>query len=151
MTHAPAATGIPSVNELSELALWMAAGLAGMVTAMLMARAPFFRGLLRRLDRQQPAPRANARPPKPPTPERSLPLLAEAIVGSSKTTVAAVLGPPRSAALAGRAPASNASFWQADTRYYPRRERAPAAAMALRFDEDFAHRVEFLGRPKTAR
>src|SRR5436190_21616716 len=35
------------VNEFTQLALYMAASLAGMVTALLVARRPFFESLLR--------------------------------------------------------------------------------------------------------
>src|SRR5258708_7540139 len=35
------------VSELTQLALWMAASLAGMVTALLLARRPFFESLMR--------------------------------------------------------------------------------------------------------
>ena len=134
------------VNELTELALWMAAGLAGMVTAVLLARAPFFRGVMRRLGRTLPPPR-NAYRARRPGRARSLPLLAEAIVGSSKATVAAVLGPPRSAVLASVAPAPTSTYWQADTWYYPLPPEGPVA-MAVRFDEDFARSVEFIAAPR---
>src|SRR5947208_15211368 len=49
---APAAPGLrpaPIVSEFTQLALWMAASLAGLVTALLVAREPFFRSLARRM------------------------------------------------------------------------------------------------------
>ena len=139
--HAPAAAGSLAlgVSELSQLALWMAATLAGMVTAVLARRAPFFRSLLRKLGTARGARRHK------PSREQSLPMLAEAIVGHSKVAVASVFGPPRSATMAGP-PAmgmGETSYWQADTWYYP----LPAAgrlALAIEFADDSAHRVEFL-------
>lgn len=136
MPHGWSAT----VNELSELALWTAAGLVGMVTTVLVARAPFFRGLLQKLGRSRPQSKV-AR--KRPSQRRSLPLLAEAIIGSSKATVANVFGPPRSAAVLASAPAS--SYWQADTWYYPLPAGGPIA-MAISFADEFAKSVEFLGK-----
>lgn len=128
------------VSELAELALWMAAGLAGMVTTVLVARAPFFCGLLQKLGRSRPQSKmARTRPNR----RRSLPLLAEAIVGSSKATVANVFGPPRSAALLAHSTAT--SFWQADTWYYPLPAGGPIA-MAISFADEFARSVEFLGK-----
>ena len=93
------------VSEFTQLALYMAATVAGMVTAMLVARRPFFESLLRSVG-QGPRPRArrakrvasrpsSARRALPPTPEESLPLLAEAIIGNTKAAVASVFGPPR--------------------------------------------------------
>src|SRR3954464_7569153 len=38
-----------SVSEFTQLALWMAATLAGLVTAVLLARGPFFRALARQV------------------------------------------------------------------------------------------------------
>ena len=75
-------------------------------------------------------------------------MLAEAIVGNTKSAVASVFGPPRSAAVrgpvksAGKAPA----FWQASTWYYPL-PRNDALAMAIEFDDDAARRVEFFRAP----
>src|SRR5947208_3569809 len=114
----------PVVSEFTQLALWMAASLAGLVTAVLLAREPFFRALARRVGW---LPRKGRRgdagspgyPPRRPTPEQALPLLADAIVGNSKAAVASVFGPPRGAVLAGAAAAAGASFWDADTWYYP--------------------------------
>lgn len=131
------------VSELSQLALWMAATLAGMVTAVLTARTPFFRGVLRRVmgpaNAQAPASRRNR-----PAHEQSLPLLAQAIVGSSKAAIASVLGPPRSAVLVHTAP--GATYWQADTWYYPLPKSGPLA-MAIEFNGDDARHVEFLRAP----
>lgn len=147
------------VSEYTQLALYMAATLAGLVTAVLAARAPFFESLLRRArgpgrsgghraKRQTSGPCA-ARPGLPPTPAESLPMLADAIIGNTKAAVAAVFGPPRSAALRGVVKAhasSSAGYWHATTWYYPM-PRSDALAMAIEFTEDNARRVEFFRAP----
>ena len=143
------------VSEFTQLALWMAASLAGMVTALLIARRPFFESLMQNVGRKGGGKgrdvsvrRCKRLPGKRPTAEESLPMLAEAIVGNSKAAVASVFGPPRSAAMrgsvksGGKAPA----FWQASTWYYPL-PRNDAVAMAIEFDDDSAKRVEFFRAP----
>jgi hypothetical protein len=136
------------VNELSQLALWMAATLAGLVTAAMTARTPFFRGVMQRLGvspgaaaLRGPASLRKLRPGR----DQSLPMLGEAIVGSSKSAIASVFGPPRSAVV--MAAAAGATFWQADTWYYPLPKSGPLA-MAIVFDGDDARRVEFLRAPE---
>jgi hypothetical protein len=151
---AAATTLSHGVSELSQLALWMAASLAGMVTAALTARTPFFRGVMRRLgiaDASQNGGNSN-RAPVRPTREQSLPMLAEAIVGSSKSAIASVFGPPRSAvvmhaAVAVTGGAAGATYWHADTWYYPLPKSGPLA-MAIEFQGDDARRVEFLRAPE---
>jgi hypothetical protein len=147
------------VSEFTQLALYMAASLAGMVTALLVARRPFFESLLRRVSggakgagprrAKRVASRARGRPALPPTSEESLPLLAEAIIGNTKAAVASVFGPPRSAALRGVIKANASSgpgYWQATTWYYPL-PRNDSMAMAIEFDDDSARRVEFFRAP----
>jgi hypothetical protein len=124
-----------------------------MVTAAITTRTPFFRGVMRRLGvspeaaaaatagRGGPASLRKLRPDR----EQSLPMLAEAIVGSSKSAIASVFGPPRSAVV--MAAAAGATFWQADTWYYPLPKSGPLA-MAIEFDGDDARRVEFLRAPE---
>src|SRR5688500_9547382 len=132
------------VSELSQLALWMAASLAGVVTAVLAARTPFFRNLMRKLglgSGEAPSTGRAARPGR----EQSLPMLAEAIVGSSKAAIASVLGPPRSAVLMYTVP--GATYWQAETWYYPLPKSGPLA-MAIQFNGDDARNVEFLRAPR---
>ena len=133
------------VSELSQLALWMAATLAGVVTAVLTARGPFFRGVMRRVC--GPSAAARSRAPQAPGREQSLPMLAEAIVGSSKSAVASVLGPPRSAVLMQAATSPGATYWHADTWYYPLPRSGPLA-MAIEFTGDDARHVEFLRAPE---
>ena len=157
---APAATPgqlAHGVSEFTQLALYMAASLAGMVTALLVARAPFFESMLRRVGGGANRSGRKGGPPRkrrrsravPPTPEESLPLLAEAIVGNTKAAVASVFGPPRSAALRGVVKADAAKgngYWHATTWYYPL-PRSGALAMAIEFDDESARRVEFFHAP----
>ena len=136
------------VGELSQLALWMAASLAGMVSAVLAARTPFFKSVLRRLGISDSAEsRPKVRKLRPGR-EKSLPMLAEAVVGSSKSAIASVFGPPRSAVVmqAGGG-GTGATFWQADTWYYPLPKSGPLA-MAIQFNGDDASRVDFLRAPE---
>jgi hypothetical protein len=137
-------TGDPvAVGDFTQLALWMAASVAGMVTALILARGPFFESMLARLSRT-PSKKA-----KKPTPEQSLPMLADAIIGSSKSAIASVFGPPRTADLPGigLVVRPKVAFWQADTWYYPLPRNGPVA-MAIAFDEDLAHQVEFFTAPQ---
>ena len=145
------------VSEFTQLALYMAASLAGMVTALLIARRPFFESMLKRAgggagsasQRKRVPSRRRGGPAVPPTPEESLPLLAEAIIGNTKAAVASVFGPPRSAALRGVIKADAAKgngYWHATTWYYPL-PRSGALAMAIEFDDESARRVEFFHPP----
>ena len=129
-------------GEFAQLALWMAANLAGMVTAVLLARRFFFESLARRVGRGRTSRR------KRPSRRRSLPLLASAIVGCSKEMIESVFGPPRSAAVpdVGVVVNPNFVFWQADVWYYPL-PRNGSLAMAINFREDFAATVEFFTAP----
>lgn len=126
---------------LSQLPLWMAATLAGMVTGVLVARQPFFEAVRKRLG-------GGRRGGRKPSPAQSLPMLASAIVGSTKATIEAVFGPPRSAAVAGVGVVvqSESAFWAAGTWYYPLPQHG-AVALAIRFDDDLAAGVEFLAAP----
>jgi hypothetical protein len=132
-----------SGHDYGQLALWTAAGLAGMVTGMMLARTPFFEAMLRRLG-QGPWSRSK------PSPARSLPLLASAIMGSSKATIEAVFGPPRSVAIpdVGVVVYPQQVYWQSDTWYYPLRRQGPTA-IAINFSDDHATQVEFFSSPKT--
>ena len=151
------------VSEFTQLALYMAATVAGLVTAMLVARRPFFESLIRRVGggagsssapqgrraKRVPSRARGGRRPMQPTPEESLPLLAQAIIGNTKAAVASVFGPPRSAALRGVIKANAGSgpgYWQATTWYYPL-PRNDALAMAIEFDDESARRVEFFRAP----
>jgi hypothetical protein len=74
-------------------------------------------------------------------------MLAEAIVGSSKSAIASVFGPPRSAVVMSGVGAGGATYWHADTWYYPLPKSGPLA-MAIEFAGDDARRVEFLRAPE---
>lgn len=144
-----AADSAGGVSEFTQLALWMAASLAGMVTALLLARRPFFEALLRKLaGGAAPGGRTGGGAARRPGAEQSLPMLAEAIVGNTKVAVASVFGPPRSAAVRGfvRSGGKAPAYLQATTWYYPL-PRNDALAMAIEFDDESARRVEFFRAP----
>ena len=136
-------SGVPGARDFGQLALWMAATLAGMVTAVLVARAPYFRRLGRSVGRK-PAEGARLRKPSP---AQSLPMLAAAIVGNSRGAVAAVFGPPRNAVVCGTYREGQSP--DRETWYYPIR-REEHLAMAIEFAEDSARHVEFFKAPAPA-
>ena len=78
--------------------------------------------------------------------DRPIDALRAAIVGSARGTVASALGPPHSASLAAR-PDVDASFWDADTWYYPLHREAHVA-LAIRFAGNLAERVDFISTPQ---
>ena len=128
-------------GDFAQLALWMAAGLAGMLTAVLLARGPLFDSMLRKVGRGR-------RSRRKPSLDHRLPMLAHAIVGASKSTVESVLGPPRSAAVQGVGVVVRPKmvFWQSDMWYYPLPRDGPTA-MAIEFSDDLVRRVEFFTAP----
>jgi hypothetical protein len=73
-------------------------------------------------------------------------MLADAIIGNSKSAVAAVFGPPRGA-VAADAKALAATFWDADTWYYPL-PRSGRVAVAIEFEDDYAKSVQYLMAPR---
>jgi hypothetical protein len=123
------------LGEFARLAMSMAAYVGEIVSSIFEPRSP------------EPPPatrRITPRPIKPPAPE-ALPLLTEAIVGSSKFTIASVLGAPRSAVAEGLAEiehSADAAYYRTDTWYY-RLPRHGNIAMAVVFADDVARRVEF--------
>ena len=129
-------------SEFAQLALWMAASLAGMITAVLVARGPFFESMLKRVGRGK-------RSSRKPSGSHSLPMLVGAIIGSNKATIESVFGPPRSAIVkdVGVVVLSQQVFWQSDTWYYPLPRSGPLA-LAISFSEDVATQVEFFGAPQ---
>ena len=131
-------TGGIAADAFGQLALWTAANLAGLVTALTISRGPFFRKLMARVGgRRTSATRPSA--------AQSLPILANAVLGSSKASIASVFGPPRAAVMVGAAPAKSDGS-DADTWYYPLPRNGPMA-MAINFDEGFAKTVEFFQAP----
>jgi hypothetical protein len=148
-----------AVRDFGQLALWMAASLAGMVTAMLVARGPYFRRLGRSVGLRPAASHRRRRDRRRhndgrslgygrPTRTESLPMLAEAIVGNTRENVAAVFGPPRGAVVCGTVGAAGDAS-RNETWYYPL-EREQNLAMAIEFDGDAARHVEFLSAPLMA-
>jgi len=136
------ATSIAS-DAFSQLALWTAANLAGMVTALLILRRPFFR----KVSKQVGIGRVGGRKPSA---NRSLAILSDAVLGSSKNNIANVFGPPRAAVVAGPVSENGDRYFQADTWYYPL-ARQGTLAMAIAFQEGYARKVEFFAAPKTRR
>ena len=131
----------PRSGEFAQLALWMAANLAGMVTAVLLARQVFFEALARKAGRRRRATR-------PPSRQQSLSMLASAVLGSNRQMIESVLGPPRSASIKdiGVVVHPKMVFRQADTWYYPLPRNGPVA-MAINFERDLATKVEFFTAP----
>jgi hypothetical protein len=130
-------------QDFSRLGLWMAANLAGMVTAVLLIRGPFYRALAAKVGRGRPQTRRPSR-------RRSLSLLAGAILGSDKATIESVFGPPRSTAvpeLGAVVVHPKELFWRADQWFYPL-VRDGQTAMAIHFQADHATHVEFFTAPQ---
>lgn len=131
----------PRAGDFTQLALWTAANLAGMITGVLLARGPFFHALAGRVGKGR---HSSARP----SPRRSLSLLAEAVLGSSRQTVESVFGPPRSTGVPdiGVVVHPRKIFRITDVWYYPLPRNGPHA-MAVHFRDDLAVRVEFFTAP----
>ena len=131
-----------SAGEFSQLALWMAANVAGVVTGVLLARGPFFRELARRVGHGRPRRHA---PPQ----RKSLALLAQAVIGSTRQTIESVFGPPRSISLdeIGVVVHPRQVYRLSDTWYYPLPRSLPLA-MAINFQDEIATTVEFFSPPQ---
>ena len=127
----------------TQLALWSAANLAGMETPILVTREPFFRRLMNRVGGKR---RRRVIRVRRPAARAALPMLAQAVLGTTRATLHEVFGPPRGAAFDGPPPCAVASYWDADTWYYPL-PRNGNTAMAIGFDEAHACRVEFFDAP----
>jgi hypothetical protein len=132
-----------SPADLTHLALWMAAALAGLVTTAVAAQAPYFRAAAKKVS----GPTRRGRSARRPRQSQALPMLAEAIVGNTKSAIASVFGPPRGAVIFSKNHCVDATFWKADTWYYSLPEHR-RTAIAIDFDEDFASRVQFLRPPE---
>jgi hypothetical protein len=140
----PLGAAVTEINlglvELARLAMSMAAYVAATVSSIFDSRPSQEPPATRRI-----TPRITPRPIKSPPPE-ALPLLTEAIVGSSKFTIASVLGAPRTAVIEGLAAieeSADAPFYQTDTWYYAL-PRHGHIAMAVIFADNVARHVEFL-------
>ena len=139
------------VRDFGQLALWMAATLAGVVSTVLVARGAYFRKLSRQVGaRPSPGKRREIARRKPSR-EESLPMLAEAIVGNSRGAVVAVFGPPRNAVVCSSLLEGGTSLSrsQHETWYYPLKQEQNLA-MAIEFEHDAARHVEFFHAPGVA-
>lgn len=140
----PRSSGLRT-RDFGQLALWMAATLAGVVSAVLLARGPHFRRIQRNVGTRRRRRKASLRP----TRSQSLPLLAQALVGNSRKAVAEVLGLPRAAVLAGTMTleSGQCTMWRAQTWYYLV-DGGDGMGMAIAFEDDFASSVEFFSAPR---
>ena len=76
-------------------------------------------------------------------------MLAEAILGSSRSAIQSVFGPPRSATVEGVGVVVHPRqvYWQSDTWYYPLLRQGPMV-IAINFIDDLAAKVEFFTAPQ---
>ncbi len=121
------------------LSIWTATTLASLVTWLLIAPPPFLQRLLSRFAPVRRRVAATTRTSVKALRRRSLPALAEAIVGSDRAMIASVFGPPRAAVVEG---VDAATISKTDTWYYtvPRQSHM---AMAINFENELARRVVF--------
>jgi hypothetical protein len=133
---------LPAVGEFTRLALWMAGSAAGLKTAVHAAQGRHFRGLARRLG--WTARRKPGRAAGPPAPDTSMGLLADALVGTSRSAIVSVYGLPRCAA-AGRDVLTGNDVWDGRVWYFPLAHPA-ATLVGVEFDADRQHatRVVFV-------
>jgi hypothetical protein len=139
---------LPTVGEFTRLALWMAGSAAGVTTAVHAAQGRHFRGLARRLGwNHRRKPRQAVRPPGP---DASMGLLADALVGTSRTAIASVYGQPR-CAVAGRDVLTGGDVWDGRVWYFPLAHPA-ASLVGVEFDADRQHatRVVFVSMDNLA-
>ncbi|HET6247788.1 MAG TPA: hypothetical protein VFE47_08830 [Tepidisphaeraceae bacterium] len=130
--------------SLYQLSVWSAANLAGMVNDHLAARQPFFKRLMKKI---APNGAKAIFKGRRPSNQESLPLLADAVVGSSRTTIFAVFGPPGGVAVTAPPEEPGSAVWEAGTWYYSLPQNG-SMAMAVNFDDDYAHCVEFFQMPE---
>ena len=129
---------LPSAGEFTRLALWMAGALAGVTTPTHAALGRHFHALARRLG----WPVRGVRVYRPGRVE-AMSLLADAVVGTGRLSVASVFGAPRCAVTADGAVATDEDVWLGQTWYYPVSSPA-ASAVAVEFEDEQASRVVFV-------
>lgn len=140
---------LPAVGEFTRLSLWMAGSVAGLRTAVHTAQAKHFRGLARRLGWE--AKRKPRRPAVRPTaPDDTMALLADALVGTSRSAIVSVYGLPRCAA-DGRDVLTGADVWDGRVWYFPLTHPS-ATLVGVEFDDDREHarRVVFVSMDDAA-
>jgi hypothetical protein len=154
--HHPILLELPEVGEFTRMALWMVGAFAGLSTPTHASLGRHFRAMAKRLgwpvgrDWQEPSGGAEDKRGKPagPSAAAAMTLLADALVGSSRSAIASVFGPPRCAVAADRAVLAGDAVWRGQVWYYPINHPS-ADAVAVEFDgEEQARRVVFVGLQK---
>lgn len=130
---------LPAVGEFTRLSLWMAGAVAGLSTDAHAAQARHFRRLARRVG----WPVRHGRALRPGRRE-AVPMLADALTGTSRAAIGSVFGPPR-CAVTGWSVVTGPAAWGGAVWYY-RLSNPAADAVAVAFDADGqACRVVFVG------
>jgi hypothetical protein len=153
--HHPIMLELPEVGEFTRMALWMVGAFAGLSTPTHASLGRHFRSMAKRLgwpvgrDWQESSGAVNKRgKPASPSAAAAMTLLADALVGSSRSAIASVFGPPRCAVAADRAVLAGDAVWRGQVWYYPINHPS-ADAVAVEFDgEEQARRVVFVGVQK---
>jgi hypothetical protein len=140
--HAEGATSfadLPAVGDFTRLTLWMAGALSGLATPTHSAQRKYFRSLARRLG--WPVGKALLHP-RPGIPS-AMPLLNDALFGTSRAAIASVFGPPH-CGRRGSDIVQNDAVWDAGVWFYPLTNPG-ASAMSIAFTPDeTAGRVLFI-------
>lgn len=121
---------LPAVGDFTRLALWMAGALAGITTQAHAAQRRHFRSMAKRLG--WPVGKALAEPR--PGMASAMPLLTDAIIGTSRAAIASVFGPP-CCALTDDEFVTNDAIWSGEVWYYGISNPA-ASAIAIAFSVD---------------
>lgn len=131
---------LPEVGDFTRLALWMAGALAGLSTTTHTLQRKHFRMMAKRL--KWPVGKALGRPR--PGMASAMPLLTDAMIGTSRAAIASVFGPPRCAMTDGEVVAEEA-VWRGETWCYEIDNPAAQAVMITFTEDEVAGRVVFVG------
>ena len=139
LSMAAGVSDIPAVGDFTRLALWMAGALAGMTSPTHSAQRRYFRAMARRLG--WPVGKALSQPR--PGMASAMPLLTDAIIGTSRAAISSVFGPPRCALAEGQF-VNDDAVWSGDVWYYAISNPA-ASAVSIEFNiEEAAGRLVFI-------
>ncbi|QOV89629.1 hypothetical protein [Humisphaera borealis] len=139
LSEASTFSKFPAVGDFTRLALWMAGALAGMSSPTHSAQRRYFRTMAKRLG--WPVGKALSQPR--PGMASAMPLLTDAIIGTSRAAIASVFGPPRCALTEGEL-VNNDAAWSGDVWYYGISNPA-ASAVSIEFNiEEAAGRLVFI-------